>query len=61
MEGISDAHTIAGLLKLWFRELPEPVLIFRYYTTFVKVMSMFHILPATVVYNFLVCVVTYAC
>ncbi len=66
MEGISDAHTIAGLLKLWFRELPEPVLIFRYYTTFVKVMSMFHILPATVVYIFsslcsnFVCVLTFS-
>lgn len=34
-----EAHTIAGLLKLWFRELPEPVLIFRYYETFIRVGS----------------------
>lgn len=39
LEHINDPHTIAGLLKLWFRELPEPVLIFRYYSTFIKVMS----------------------
>lgn len=39
LESHYEAHTIAGLLKLWFRELPEPVLIFRYYETFIRVGS----------------------
>lgn len=37
LDAVKDPHTLAGLLKLWFRELPEPVLIFRYYSTFLKV------------------------
>lgn len=39
LEAHYEVHTIAGLLKLWFRELPEPVLIFRYYETFMKIGS----------------------
>ncbi|KYR00663.1 pleckstrin (PH) domain-containing protein [Tieghemostelium lacteum] len=35
----SDIHTIAGLLKLYLRELPEPLFIWRYYSTFIKVIK----------------------
>lgn len=30
-------HTLAGLLKVFFRELPQPVLTYRLYATFLKV------------------------
>ncbi|KAF2078095.1 hypothetical protein CYY_000566 [Polysphondylium violaceum] len=33
----ADIHTVAGLLKLYLRELPEPLFIWRYYSTFIKV------------------------
>eukprot|EP01133_Synstelium_polycarpum_P000060 gene60-81_t len=32
-----DIHTVAGVLKLYLRELPEPLFIWRYYSTFIKV------------------------
>jgi len=32
-----SAHSVAGLLKLYVRELPEPLLLFRFYDTFLKV------------------------
>ncbi|GAM20647.1 hypothetical protein SAMD00019534_038220 [Acytostelium subglobosum LB1] len=35
----ADIHTIAGLLKLYLRELPEPLFIWRYYSTFIKVIK----------------------
>ncbi|EGG14725.1 pleckstrin domain-containing protein [Cavenderia fasciculata] len=35
----TDMHTVAGLLKLYLRELPEPLLIWRYYSTFIKVIK----------------------
>ncbi|KAK5583661.1 hypothetical protein RB653_005259 [Dictyostelium firmibasis] len=33
----SDIHSVAGVLKLYLRELPEPLFIWRYYSTFIKV------------------------
>ncbi|EFA83668.1 pleckstrin domain-containing protein [Heterostelium album PN500] len=35
----ADIHTIAGVLKLYLRELPEPLFIWRYYSTFIKVIK----------------------
>jgi len=35
-ENVSN-HTVAGLLKLFLRCLPEPLLLYRYYSTFLKV------------------------
>ena len=32
-----DTHAVSSLLKLYLRELPEPLFIFRYYSTFLKV------------------------
>jgi hypothetical protein len=41
-EGVS-AHAVASLLKLFVRQLPEPLLPFKYYTTLLKVNSkLFH-------------------
>jgi len=37
----ADIHTIAGLLKLYLRELPEPLFIWRYYSTFIKVVKIY--------------------
>jgi hypothetical protein len=34
-----DAHTVAGILKLWFRELPQPIFTFEYYDAFKWAMS----------------------
>lgn len=39
-EGVS-AHAVASLLKLYIRQLPEPLLPFRYYTTLLKVNSKY--------------------
>mmetsp|Transcript_30068 Transcript_30068/g.75697 ORF Transcript_30068/g.75697 Transcript_30068/m.75697 type:complete len:758 (-) Transcript_30068:31-2304(-) len=36
LEAESDPHCIAGLLKLYFRELPEPVLTFELYDEFMS-------------------------
>ncbi|KAN0029595.1 hypothetical protein ACTA71_007726 [Dictyostelium dimigraforme] len=35
----SDIHSVAGILKLYLRELPEPLFIWRYYSTFIKVIK----------------------
>ena len=32
----NDPHTVAGLLKLYFRELPEPLLTFDLYDDFIE-------------------------
>ena len=37
----SDIHLLAGLLKLYFRELPEPVIPFNMYDRFINITSMF--------------------
>lgn len=37
LDGITDVASVAGLLKLYLRELPEPLLVFRFYSTFVKI------------------------
>jgi len=34
-----DIHSVAGLLKLYLRELPEPLFIFRFYEAFLDVAS----------------------
>ena len=36
-----DVHAVAGLLKLYLRELPDPLLTHRFYSTFVAVQSQF--------------------
>jgi hypothetical protein len=42
LDGITDVASVAGLLKLYLRELPEPLLVFRFYSTFVKIASAYH-------------------
>lgn len=32
----TDPHTVAGLLRLYFRELPEPLLTFDLYDSFIE-------------------------
>ncbi|KAL6045904.1 Rho GTPase activating protein 19 [Balamuthia mandrillaris] len=34
---ITDIASVAGLLKLYLRELPEPLFLFRFYSTFIKI------------------------
>lgn len=33
--GFAEVHTVAGLLKLYLRELPEPLMTFRLYEPFI--------------------------
>jgi Rho GTPase-activating protein 1 len=33
---VQQPHVVAALLKLWLRELPEPLLTFKLYTTFIN-------------------------
>ena len=33
----SDCHVIAGLLRLYFRELPDPLFTFEHYETFLSI------------------------
>ena len=35
-EWSSDINVVSGALKLWFRELPEPVLTFGLYDAFIE-------------------------
>lgn len=35
--GLADVHTVAGLMKLYLRELPEPLLTFRLYDPLITV------------------------
>lgn len=39
LETILNVHTIAGLLKVFFRELPEPLLTFELYEAFLAAIS----------------------
>jgi Rho GTPase-activating protein RGD1 len=39
-EWTSDINIVASALKLWFRELPEPLLTFSLYQGFVDAASM---------------------
>lgn len=32
-------HSVAALLKMYLREIPEPLLLYRFYETFIKVAS----------------------
>ena len=41
LDGITDVASVAGLLKLYLRELPEPLLVFRFHSTFVKIASAY--------------------
>eukprot|EP01087_Luapelamoeba_hula_P011340 TRINITY_DN306_c2_g1_i2.p1 TRINITY_DN306_c2_g1~~TRINITY_DN306_c2_g1_i2.p1 ORF type:complete len:493 (+),score=158.99 TRINITY_DN306_c2_g1_i2:87-1481(+) len=34
---VHDVASVAGLLKLYLRELPEPLFVYRFYSTFVKI------------------------
>jgi hypothetical protein len=43
LEG-KEVHTVAGLLKLWFRQLPDPLLLFDMYEEWIKTASMAKIL-----------------
>jgi hypothetical protein len=40
-----DSHTAGGLLKLFLRELPVPIIIPRYYSTFLKVYGKYRTCP----------------
>ncbi|EGC38074.1 hypothetical protein DICPUDRAFT_86690 [Dictyostelium purpureum] len=35
-----DIHAVAGILKLWVRNLPEPLLTFKYFDTFVDIADL---------------------
>ncbi|MBP5977877.1 hypothetical protein HW132_35570 [Brasilonema sp. CT11] len=37
-----DIHNVAGLLKLFFRELPEPLLTFELYESFIAAMGTYN-------------------
>ncbi len=36
----ADCHVIAGLLRLYFRELPEPLFTFEHYENFLSLTGM---------------------
>jgi hypothetical protein len=36
---VVNVHTVAGLLKVFFRELPEPLLTFELYDAFLAAIS----------------------
>jgi hypothetical protein len=38
-EHLSDINNISGALKLWFRELPEPLMTFELYSGFMEAAS----------------------
>ena len=38
---VEDSHLIPGLLKMWLREMPEPLLTFDLYSQFIKANSSF--------------------
>jgi hypothetical protein len=35
LKTVSDPHTVSGVLKLWFRELPEPLMTYDLYESFI--------------------------
>jgi hypothetical protein len=41
-EWSSDINVVSGVLKLWFRELPEPLLTYGLYDAFIEAASEFH-------------------
>lgn len=49
-ENLSDINDIAAVMKLWFRELPEPLLTWELYHGFIEAASksfVLHVLAAT--------------
>lgn len=42
-----DVNSVAGLLKQFFRELPDPLLTFEHYTGFIEAASEFQRPPLT--------------
>ena len=42
-EWSSDINVVSGALKLWFRELPEPVLTFGLYDAFIEAARKYYI------------------
>ena len=42
---IEDPHVVAGLLKQYLRELPEPLLTFELYDCFLAAAGLLHVLP----------------
>ena len=40
LKGCADAHTVAGVLKLYLASLPEPLLTFRLYDSLLAVAAM---------------------
>ena len=41
-KSFSDIHVISGLLKLYFRSLPIPLITFETYGTFISASSKYH-------------------
>lgn len=39
---LNNVHSVAGLLKMYFRELPEPLLTFEHYNMFIAATGKFH-------------------
>lgn len=55
LETCDDVHAVACLLKLYLRELPEPVLSFRFYETFISIQSLYFSflkLPKSIIIDF---------
>jgi len=48
-DNLSDINDIAAVLKLWFRELPEPLLTWELYHQFIDVSSAFPFLFSRIV------------
>lgn len=42
LENCEDVHAVGCLLKLYLRELPEPLLTFRFYDTFLSIQSNYN-------------------
>ena len=53
LDNCDDIHAVAGLLKQYIRELPDPLFTHKYYETFIIVQSKFsfHLLKTIDSYN----------
>lgn len=41
-DNLSDINDIAAVMKLWFREMPEPLLTWELYSGFIEAASEFY-------------------